>query len=136
MAGNHKDLTSNNHNLEVKRAGKDWECGGTFVARGARPGRLRDVWMLGRSRRCQVQIPQGTLYVANRLLPSFIAGALSQYDRWLPLCLNCAMDTYSEFFEGPAKIKYLRPASPEQQKEAERGLVRLLHEATHWEVAS
>lgn len=131
--GYHKELTSTNVRLELKRAGKDWTCAGVYTERGNRPGRLSDMWMIGRSRRCMVNIDQGSLYVANTLLPPFVLESLRW--QWLPLCLHCAMDSYGEYFEGADKAKYLRPLTPELREQVKRGLVRLKHEAERLEVA-
>lgn len=129
--GYHKNLTSSNPQLEVKRAGKIHYCAGTAIERGARPGALQDVWMWGRSRRCLDAIKQGQFYVANKILPPRLRKHLLGYDYggWLPLCLNCAMDSYSEFFDGPDKTKYMKPMTPEQRQQVIEGLQRIVGEA-------
>lgn len=129
--GYHKNLKSTNSDLEVKRSGKTHYCAGVAFERGARPGTLQDVWMWSRSKRCQDVIRQGQFYVANKKLPPRVKNHLKSYDYggWLPLCLPCAMDSYSEFFEGPDKTKFMRPLTPEQRQNVIDGLLSIIEEA-------
>lgn len=123
--GYHKDIQSNSPDFEVKRAGKRHKCAGVAIERGARPGPLHDVWMLGRSRRCIETIRQGQLYVANKKLPPRIIDVLRD---WFPLCLFCAIETYPEHFEGPLKVKYLAPLTPAKKARVLQGLAGILED--------
>lgn len=123
-----KNLTSTHPKLEIRHAGKEWLCSGVFVERGQRPGKLQDVWMVGHSRRCAVRIPQGVLYVGNRLVPPFVMQVLDT-PHFIPTCMFCAIESYGEHFQGMGKAEYLRPVTPELRQRAKDGLLRVLHEA-------
>ncbi len=126
--GHYKQLKSTNLLLEIKRAGRDHVCSGVFLERGNRPGNLKDVWIMGRSRRCLDKIRQNTFYVANRILPPHFLADMMNYEQWVPTCMVCAIETYGEFIEGPEKSKYLRPMTPEIRKNVKNGLVQILDE--------
>lgn len=127
--GHYKAIQSSNPGLEVKRAGKRHVCAGLAVERGERPGKLKDVWLFGRSRLCVGVIEDGSYYVANSLLPSHVLASLIAYERWLPTCLACALEAYSEYLTGPVIAQYLRPLTPARRKDVTLGLVGILQEA-------
>src|SRR2546425_856763 len=120
----YKAIQSSNDHLLVKRAGKDHTCAGIAVERGARPGRLKDVWLFGRSKRCVGKIKTNSYYVANSLMPPYIMAGLYErlYERWLPTCLFCAVEAYFEYFTGPLVAQHLRPMTPEHRNAVTRGL--------------
>lgn len=111
------------------KAGKTHVCAGIAIRRGERPGRLADVWMIGRSRRCADKIKTGEYYVSNRNLPARLLALIPMYDQRWPTCLFCAIETYPEFFEGPLVAQYLRPMTPKRRDTVQRGLVNLLADA-------
>lgn len=121
----YKRLQSNSEDLRIARAGKDWECCGTMVERGERPGSQRDVWMLGRSRRCMRTIKAHTLFVDNCKIPEFMQ-ANQEYNQSFPTCLYCAMDAYPEHFHGPEKALYLKPVTDEVKEETKVRIMKLL----------
>jgi hypothetical protein len=126
--GHYKAVQSSNPLLEVKRAGKKHLCAGIAVERGARPGKLQDVWMIGRSRHCTNWIKANDYYVANKILPQRVLAVMPSYDQFWPTCLPCAIETYPEFFSGPLVREYLRPVTPEHREKVRKGLRRIVEE--------
>lgn len=127
--GYHKGIASRNPRLEIKRAGKDHLCAGVAIERGGRvgSGRMKDVWVWGRSVRCVNTIKHGQLHIENRLLPPPVSSFLGDW-QGTPLCLYCGMDFYSEFFEGSKKAEYLKPMTPERRRKVIEGLEKILEE--------
>lgn len=124
--GRYKQLSSTSPLLEVKRAGKDHHCAGIAVERGNRPGKLKDVWVTGKSKRCLNKIKHGQLYVANRIVPPTLLTRWFPYDQWIPTCPVCAIETYPEFFEGEGIATWMRPMSPELRRDIKEGLAQIL----------
>lgn len=133
--GHYKQLTSSNPMLEVKRAGREHVCAGVSIERGNRPGRLKDVWIVGRSRRCVGKIKKYEFYIANRILPPFYLGDVPAWDQWVPTCMVCAIENYGEYIDGEARINYFRTLTPELKKMMQDGLVQILDDADLMRVA-
>ena len=133
--GRYKAIQSSNPLLEVKKAGKRHTCAGIAIERGKRPGTLKDVWMLGRSKRCQGTIKTQDYYVANGILPNHILAVAWGYDHCWPTCLACAIETYPEFFTGPLTAQHLRPLTPERRTKVLQGLTTILDEAREMAVS-
>lgn len=134
--GHYKAIQSSNPLLEVKRAGKKHPCAGVAVERGARPGVLKDVWMLGRSKRCVETIKANEYYVSNMILPQHVLATLPNYDQCWPTCLACAIQTYPEAFSGPLVADFLPPMTPERHQHVLRGIGKILKEAREMAIES
>lgn len=137
--GYHKGLRSTNQRLEVKRAGKPWDCCGVTFELDVSPNDLQDMWAFGRAPRCAKQIKQGDLYLANGLLPAPMMAMLHSNPRtaWVdwPTCVMCGIEFYSEFLDGPVKIENLVPLTPEQIEEMRSGLYEILSDMRATSVA-
>ncbi len=126
VQGYYKELQSTHPRLEIKRAGRKHTCAGVAIERGNRPGKLKDVWLTGRSARCLQTIKKTEFYIANMILPPFLLADVPNYEAWVPTCMVCAIETYGEYIEGPAKYGYLPPVTPERRKEMTKELVQIL----------
>lgn len=126
VQGYYKQLQSTHPRLEIKKAGRRHTCAGVAIERGNRPGKLKDVWITGRSNRCLKIIKNTEFYVANKILPPFLLADIPNHEAWVPTCMVCAIETYGEYIEGPAKYSYFRPVTPEMRKEMTQELVKVL----------
>jgi len=126
--GYYRRLQSTHPQLEVKSAGTKHICHGVFIERGARPGQMKDVWIVGRSRRCTEKIHPRDFYVANFVIPPYIMAGEPHYSRWFPTCMVCAIEFFGDTFSGEAVVEYLKPMTPERRKEIKQGLLNLLRD--------
>lgn len=126
--GHYRKLQSTNPRLEVKKAGTDHVCHGVFIERGSRPDHMKDVWVVGRARRCPEKIRIHDFYVANFLIPPYILATEPHYAQWFPTCMICAIEFYGDHFSGEAVVQYLKPMTPERRKEIKKGLLNLLRD--------
>lgn len=126
VQGYYSQLVSTSTLLEVKRAGKEHQCSGLFVRQGQRPGKLKDLWVIGKSKRCLDKIPIGQFYIANKIIPTDFMSHINSYDRWIPTCPVCAIESYPEHFDGSSIANYMKRITPEVRKEIAGGLAQIL----------
>lgn len=122
--GYYEELQSSHPDLEVVRAAGAHVCCGVALERGVRPGKMRDAWVVGHSRRCAVRIKAREFYLSNHLYPPMLAAYMTGW----PTCLYCGVDFYAEYLSGPLKVEYMRSVTPERRREIRVGLASIAAE--------